>query len=92
MATRIIAQRELRNNIGQILRDAEAGTQFTITVRGRAVATLGPTDDQGLPRTDLGAQVIARLLDQTPVDEDLAADMRELRALETPTGDPWPTQ
>lgn len=41
MAT--IPQKELRNNIGEILRRAEAGEELTITVQGREVARLGPT-------------------------------------------------
>jgi prevent-host-death family protein len=40
MAT--IPQKELRNNVGEVLRRAEAGEQLTITVAGRPVATLGP--------------------------------------------------
>lgn len=40
MAT--IPQKELRNNVGDVLRRAEAGEQFTITVSGRPVAELGP--------------------------------------------------
>lgn len=38
----IIPQKELRNHIGEVLRRAEAGEQFTITVSGRPVAALGP--------------------------------------------------
>jgi prevent-host-death family protein len=41
MAT--IPQKELRNNVGEVLRRAEAGEEFTITVAGRPVARLGPT-------------------------------------------------
>ena len=37
-----IPQKELRNNIGDVLRRAEAGERFTITVAGRPVAELGP--------------------------------------------------
>src|ERR1035441_3649369 len=37
-----IPQKELRNNIGEVLRRAEAGEQLTITVAGRPVAQLGP--------------------------------------------------
>jgi prevent-host-death family protein len=37
-----IPQKELRNNIGEILRRAEAGEEITITVQGREVARLGP--------------------------------------------------
>ena len=40
MAT--IPQKELRNNVGEVLRRAEAGEEFTITVSGRPVARLGP--------------------------------------------------
>lgn len=42
MRHRTIPQRELRNNVSAVLREAEAGTWFTITVRGRPVARLGP--------------------------------------------------
>jgi prevent-host-death family protein len=38
-----IPQKELRNNIADVLRRAEAGEEFTITVAGRPVAQLGPT-------------------------------------------------
>jgi prevent-host-death family protein len=37
-----IPQKTLRNNIGEILRRAEAGEEITITVQGREVARLGP--------------------------------------------------
>jgi prevent-host-death family protein len=40
MAT--IPQKELRNHVGQVLRRAEAGERFTITVSRRPVAELGP--------------------------------------------------
>jgi prevent-host-death family protein len=40
MAT--IPQKELRNNVGEILRRAESGEEITITVAGRPVAQLGP--------------------------------------------------
>jgi antitoxin (DNA-binding transcriptional repressor) of toxin-antitoxin stability system len=36
-----IPQKELRNNIGEVLRRAEAGEEFTITVSGRPAAHLG---------------------------------------------------
>lgn len=38
-----IPQKELRNNVADVLRRAEAGEEFTITVAGRPVAELGPT-------------------------------------------------
>lgn len=37
-----IPQKELRNNVAEVLRRAEAGEEFTITVSGRPVAQLGP--------------------------------------------------
>jgi prevent-host-death family protein len=37
-----IPQKELRNQVGEVLRRAEAGEEFTITVSGRPVAQLGP--------------------------------------------------
>jgi len=37
-----IPQKELRNSVGEVLRRAEAGERFTITVAGRPVAELGP--------------------------------------------------
>jgi prevent-host-death family protein len=38
----VIPQKELRNNVAEVLRRAEAGEEFTITVAGRPVARLGP--------------------------------------------------
>lgn len=37
-----IPQKELRNNVSDVLRRAEAGEEFTITVAGRPVAELRP--------------------------------------------------
>lgn len=42
----VIPQKELRNNVGEILRRAEAGEEFTITVSGRPAARLGPLAEQ----------------------------------------------
>jgi prevent-host-death family protein len=39
---KIVPQKELRNNIGQVLKRAEEGEELTITVAGRPVAQLGP--------------------------------------------------
>ncbi len=41
-----IPQKELRNNISDVLRRAEAGEEFTITVSGRPAAHLGPATPQ----------------------------------------------
>jgi prevent-host-death family protein len=37
-----VQQKELRNNVGKVLRRAEDGEELTITVSGRPVARLGP--------------------------------------------------
>jgi len=90
MAERTIPQRELRNNIGQILREAEAGTEFTITVRGRPVARLGPAEEDDRRRVDVPGELVRARLEATPVDDGFAADIGQLRAREQPVEDPWP--
>lgn len=44
-ATRL-PQRALRNDISRVLREAEGGERFAITVNGRVVAELGPPREQ----------------------------------------------
>jgi len=79
MIPKVIPQRQLRNDIGQVLREAEAGQTFTITVRGKAVASLGPAPIER--RVDVDAKTVAEIL-ATPIDSaDLAA---ELDAAEAP--------
>ena len=55
MAT--IPQKELRNNVGEVLRRAEAGEEFTVTVAGRPVAWLGPAR----PRQWVGGKDLQRV-------------------------------
>lgn len=85
MADRTIPQRELRNNVSEVLRAVEAGETFTVTVRGRPVARLVPPGEAGRPRADVDRATLRRILAQ-PVDESLAA---ELDAAEAPLDDPW---
>ena len=92
MSDRTIPQRELRNNIGGILREAEAGTEFTITVRGRPVARLGPPAEGHRRRVDVPADTLRTKLAETPVDAGFATDIARLRELEAPTEDPWRRQ
>jgi prevent-host-death family protein len=77
-----IPQKQLRNEVGQILRRAEAGEIFTITVSGRPVAELGPLSGtrQWVPS--------ARLEDlwKLPVDENLARDLKDF---DIELRDPW---
>lgn len=68
-----IPQKELRNNIGEVLRRAEAGEEFTITVSGRPAAHLGPAAPQPWvtgPRL--------RAIWATPAPETLARDLERL--------------
>lgn len=86
MTDRTIPQRELRNNVSEVLRAAEAGQTFTVTVHGRPVARVVPADRPDRPRVDVDRQTLRRILAE-PVDADLAG---ELEAAEAPVGDPWP--
>jgi prevent-host-death family protein len=86
MADRTIPQRELRNNISAVLRAAEAGETFTVTVRGRPVARVVPPGKSGQPRTDVDRATVRRILAQR-LDDRLAA---ELDAAEAPVDDPGP--
>lgn len=60
----IIPQRELRNRISAVLRAAEQGATYTVTVDGRPVAELGPHR----PRRWVPRETVADLWD-TPTDE-----------------------
>ncbi|MHB8470256.1 MAG: type II toxin-antitoxin system Phd/YefM family antitoxin [Gaiellaceae bacterium] len=71
MAT--IPQKELRNNVGEVLRRAEAGEEFTVTVAGRPVARLGPAR----PRQWVGGPSLQRVW-QTPAPQTLADDLVRL--------------
>lgn len=74
MAT-TIPQKELRNNVADVLRRAEAGEEFTITVAGRPVAQLGPAAKRrwvsGLP---------LKSVFETPVPQTLAEDLERMPA------------
>jgi prevent-host-death family protein len=75
-----IPQKELRNNVADVLRRAEAGEEFTITVAGRPVAQLGPTRR----RRWVSGRDLARVWD-TPAPRTLADDLEGFPAeLEDP--------
>ena len=86
MAHRTIAQRDLRNDVARVLREAQAGTTFTITVRGRPVAQLGPVAAAASPRVDVDRATIRAIL-ADPVDSGAWA--ADLDAAEAPIDDPW---
>ncbi|HUB35278.1 MAG TPA: type II toxin-antitoxin system prevent-host-death family antitoxin [Solirubrobacteraceae bacterium] len=89
MESRTIPQRELRNNIADVLRRAEAGAEFTITVRGRPVARLGPADRPRERRLDVDRDTFQAILAATPVDDAFATDIARARAEEESVDDPW---
>ena len=76
-----IPQKELRNNVADVLRRAEAGEEFTITVAGRPVAQLGPAQRR---RWVSGAD-LARVW-QTPAPATLSEDLERFPAA---LGDPY---
>ena len=51
---RVIPQRELRNDVAEVLRDVAAGRSVRITVRGRPIADLVPVSEarQFVPRSE----------------------------------------
>jgi prevent-host-death family protein len=66
----VIPQKELRNNVGEVLRRAEGGEEFIVTVSGRPVAHLGPARR----RRWVGGPALARIW-ETPEPEGLADDL-----------------
>lgn len=70
-----IAQKELRNQVGEVLRRAEAGETLTVTVAGRPVAELGPVHRR---RWVGGAALAAIWSGEAP--HDLDADLARLGA------------
>lgn len=77
-----IPQRELRNNSASVLREAEEGEEFVITVDGRPVAVLGPyRKRQWVPRDSIGQML------STPTDPDLLDDIRG--HVDGDVSDPW---
>jgi prevent-host-death family protein len=72
-----IPHTELGNHLADVLRRAEAGQEFTITVAGRPVAQLGPTQR----RRWATGPTLARVW-QTPAPQTLDEE------LEAFTGDP----
>lgn len=82
-----IPQNELRNQVGAVLRRAQQGERFIVTVNGRPTAELGPLPGA---RTPAPPGSLRDLLVKTPVDRDFAADIEAMRADdEAVTVDPW---
>jgi len=79
MAT--VPQKELRNNIGEVLRRAESGEEITITVSGRPVAQLGPVRKRQWVKDSELADLWA-----APADPTLMKDLEEMGG---ELRDPW---
>jgi prevent-host-death family protein len=71
-----IAQKELRNRVGEVLRRAEAGEILTVTVAGRPVAELGPAHRR---RWVSGAALAGIWREKAP--RGLKADLERLPAI-----------
>ena len=80
MAT--VPQKELRNNISDVLRRAEDGEEITITVSGRPVAQLGPLRRRQWVK---GAELAA--LADLPPDPTLKEDIEKFEGGDF--HDPW---
>jgi prevent-host-death family protein len=78
----VIPQRELRNHSGKILREAEAGRRFTITVDGRPVAELGPPSGRKWVLKAAYAELLARRPVDPALFEELAGFGGTLEELE----------
>jgi prevent-host-death family protein len=82
---RTIAQRELRNHSGEILRQAESGEQFAITVDGRPVAMLIPYQK----RQWVSKGEILKILRSQPPDPTFFEDVGTLGGTLEDLKDPW---
>jgi prevent-host-death family protein len=82
-----IPQGKLRNDIAAVLRRAEQGERFTVTVAGRPVAELGPLAGA---RSLAAPERLATILAETPPDSDFADDLRRMREEDRQAArDPW---
>ena len=79
MAT--IPQKELRSNLDEVLRRAEAGEEFTVMVAGRPVARLGPAR----PSQWVSGPGLQRIW-ETPASKTLEDDLARLPGV---LGDPF---
>ena len=76
-----IPQRELRNRVSEVLRRAEQGEEFVITIDGRPVAELGPHRRKRWVARDRLQNLIASPATPTLLDD--------LRRLEGDLGSPF---
>lgn len=85
--TDTLSVRDLRNDVSEVLRRAEAGERFVVTVSGRPVAELGPLNRR--PRF-LPMEQLEELLRDARPDPGFRDDLRELTPDTTDDLDlPW---
>ncbi len=83
----VIPQGKLRNEIAAVLRRAEQGERFTVTVAGRPVAELGPLPGA---RALAAPERLAAILAATPPDAEFAEDLQRMREQDRAAArDPW---
>lgn len=83
----VIPQGKLRNDIAAVLRRAERGERFTVTVAGRPVAELGPLPGA---RALAAANRLAVILAETPPDPGFVEDLQRMRQEDREAArDPW---
>ena len=75
-AMKTMAQRELRNRIGRVLREVEQGRPVRITVDGRPVADLVPIG--GVRRTLVARADMEKLLANAPLDRNFSRDLERV--------------
>jgi len=70
---RVIPQRELRNDVAEVLRDVAAGRSVRITVRGHPIADLVPVSEtrQFVPRSEF-----ERILTEDALDPGFIRDVQ----------------
>lgn len=83
----VIPQGKLRNDVAAVLRRAEQGERFTVTVAGRPVAELGPLPGA---RALAAGDRLAAILAETPPDHSFVEDLRRMRQEDREAArDPW---
>lgn len=80
-AMKSISQRELRNDSGQVLREAELGQEFTVTRRGTPVARIVPLEAEHGRRPARRPAVFSTddLVRSEVASEEILVDLRDER-------------
>jgi prevent-host-death family protein len=70
---RVIPQRELRNDVAEVLREVAGGRRVRITVRGRPVADLVPVSE---PKRFVARSEFQSILTEDPLDPGFVRDVQ----------------